>query len=197
MKKAFLIVLGSIAALIALFAVVVAMQPSEYSVERSATMAAPPDAVFGHVNDFRRWNDWSPWAKLDPNAENSFEGPDEGEGAIFRWSGNDEVGEGNMTILESRPNESIRIQLAFIKPFEGQADVGFTFEPQGDDTLVTWSMHGENSFIEKAFCMFMDMDAMIGRDYEQGLANMKEIVEAPPAVTESAESQPAEENATE
>jgi len=183
MRKKILIALAAIAGLIAGFLVVVALQPSEYSVTRSATIAAPVPEVFAQVNDFHKWEAWSPWAKLDPAAKNSFEGPDEGEDAIFRWTGNEEVGEGSMTIVENRPYELIRIKLDFVKPFEDTADVEFTFQPQDDQTVVTWSMAGRNNFIGRIMCLFMDMDEMIGGMYEQGLANMKQVVEATPAKT--------------
>jgi polyketide cyclase/dehydrase/lipid transport protein len=162
-----------------LFVVVVALQPSEFHIERKATMAAPRAAVFAQVNDFHNWESWSPWAKLDPNAKNSFEGPSAGNGAILRWAGNSDVGEGSMTITESRSNEVIRIRLDFIKPFEDTSNVEFTFKPEGDKTAVTWSMDGKNNFIAKAICLFMSMERMVGDKYEEGLANIKAIVEAP------------------
>lgn len=171
------IVVLVIGILVAGFAVVVALQPSTYHVERSAAMTASPADVFAQVNDFHKWEAWSPWAKLDPSAKYSYEGPEAGKGAIIRWAGNHEVGEGSMTIVESRPNELIRIQLDFVKPFEDTAMTEFTFKPQGDQTVVTWSMSGQNKFIGKAFCLFMNMDKMIGEKYEQGLANMKALVE--------------------
>ena len=166
-----------VAVIVLLFLGVVAMQPSEFSVTRSATISAPPAAVFAQVNDFRSWEAWSPWAKKDPDARNSFEGPASGTGAVFKWSGNQEVGEGSMTLTESRPNELIRMRLDFVKPMEDTADVEFHFQPQNDQTVVTWTMSGENNFIGKIFCLFMDMDEMIGGDFEQGLANMKSVVE--------------------
>src|SRR4026207_1583011 len=116
MRKKLLIGLGVVAGLVALFAIVVAAQPSECRSPRTATISAPPEAVFAQVNDFHNWEAWSPWAKLDPNAKNSFDGPTSGAGAGFGWSGNDKVGEGHQTIIESRPNELIRIRLDFEKP---------------------------------------------------------------------------------
>jgi len=178
-------ILGGIAAVLAVLIVVflgvVAMQPSRFRVERTTTMSAPPGRVFAQVNDFHKWEAWSPWAKLDPAAKNTFEGPSEGTGASFHWSGNDEVGEGKMTILESRPGEMVRIKLDFVKPFASTCDINFTLKPEGDRTTVTWGMAGANSFICKAMCLFMDMDKMVGGMYEKGLAQMKTIVEAPVA----------------
>jgi hypothetical protein len=166
--------------IVAVFAVVVALQPSDFRVQRSKVVAAPPSAVFAQVNDFHNWQEWSPWAKLDPNATATFEGPDSGEGAVFRWAGNDEVGEGNMKITQSRPDELIRLDLEFIKPYAGKCLTEFTFRPQGeasDQTEVAWAMSGKNNFLQKAICMFMDMDKMVGADFEKGLANIKAIVE--------------------
>jgi hypothetical protein len=177
MRRAILVILAAIVGIVALFLIVVALQPSEYHVTRTTTIDAAPAVVFAHVNDFHKWDDWSPWAKLDPDVKATYQGPDDGEGAVFRWAGNDKVGEGSMTIVESKPHERIDIELEFIKPMEGKADVDFQFEPQGDQTVVTWGMHGKNDFVGKAFCLFMDMDAMIGGDYEQGLANLKRAVE--------------------
>jgi uncharacterized protein YndB with AHSA1/START domain len=175
-------VLGSLAVLVVLFVAVfagfVAMQPSVFRVERSTTISAAPEKVFGEVNDFHKWEAWSPWAKLDPKARNRFEGPPAGTGAVFAWAGNNEVGEGKMTITESRPGELVRIKLDFLKPFESTSTAEFRFEPAGDRTTVTWSMFGQNSFMCKAACLFMDMDRMVGGEFEKGLAAMKAVAEA-------------------
>jgi uncharacterized protein YndB with AHSA1/START domain len=168
-----------IAVIVVAFVIVVALQPSEFRVARSATIAAPATVVFAQVNDFHKWEAWSPWAKLDPAAKNSFEGPSAGTGAIFRWSGNNEVGEGSMTITESRPSDRIRIKLDFTKPFEATNTTEFTFEPKGSQTVVTWSMSGTNNFIAKAFCLFNNMDKMLGGQFEKGLAQMASAAEKP------------------
>jgi Polyketide cyclase / dehydrase and lipid transport len=177
MRKKLLIALAAVAAVLAAFAVVVAMQPSEFRVARSAIIFAPAPDVFAQVNDFHNWEAWSPWAKLDPNAKVSFAGPHSGEGAIFTWSGNSKVGEGRMTLIESKPAERIRIKLDFVKPMEGTSIAQFVFTPQGESTAVTWSMTGHNNFIAKAVCLFMNMDRMIGGDFEQGLVNLRAVVE--------------------
>jgi hypothetical protein len=160
-------------------AAVIAFQPAEFSVKRSATMAAPPAEVFARVNNFRQWEAWSPWAKLDPKSKVTFEGPSSGKGAVFKWSGNDKVGEGSMTIVESQPARQVRIKLAFVRPYESTADTVFDFAPAGTDTTVTWTMSGRNdNFIAKAFCLVMGgPDRMVGPDFERGLAQMKTIVE--------------------
>ena len=175
----------ALAAVVVVFLAVVAAQPSDFRVSRSATMAAQPDAVFAQVNDFHKWDAWSPWAKLDPAAKNTFEGPSSGVGAGFAWDGNNEVGAGRMTITESREHDLIRIKLEFVRPFAGTSTAEFTFQPQGDKTVVTWSMFGEQNFIGKAFSLFMDCDAMIGGDFEKGLTSMKAIVERPQDETPS------------
>lgn len=177
MKKILLLLVVIILAFISY----VATRPSDFSVTRSATMSASPEVIFAQVNDFHKWNDWSPWAKLDPNAKNSFEGPDSGEGAIFRWDGDKNVGAGNMTIVESHPFAHIGIRLEFIKPFAGLNKTDFTFKPEGPQTLVTWTMSGKNNFIAKAMGVFMDCDKMIGDMFEKGLAQMKSNVEKAPA----------------
>lgn len=158
-------------------AVYAAFQPSEYRVQRSAVIAAPPAAVFPHVNELRKWEAWSPWAKRDPEMKQTYDGAPSGEGATSHWSGNSEVGEGRMTIVESRPDELVTIRLEFIKPFESTSSSQFDFQPEGAGTRVTWSMHGENEYIGKVLCLFMDMDAMIGADFEEGLAALKAVAE--------------------
>ena len=177
LKKILLSLVSIIVVCVIGFAVVVAMQPAEFGVSRSATMKAPRSEVFAQINDLRRWEAWSPWAKLDPNAEVFYEGPSAGTGAVFGWSGNDEIGAGKMTITESKPDELIRMRLEFTRPMEDSADTEFTFAAEGDGSVVTWTMSGENNFVAKAICMFMDMDAMVGAQFEEGLKNIKTIVE--------------------
>jgi len=172
------IALGVIAAAIVLFLIVVAMQPSEFAVSRSTTISATPSAVFGHVNDFHKWEAWNPWGKIDPAMKKTYEGQPSGTGASYTWVGNGHVGEGRMTITDSQPHELIRIRLEFKKPFAGTNIAEFTFQPQGRETTVTWSMSGNKVFATKAIGMFMSMDRMIGGQFEKGLADMKAVVEA-------------------
>jgi uncharacterized protein YndB with AHSA1/START domain len=174
MLKKILIVL---VLLIAGFAGFVALQPSEFSVERTATIAAPPAAVFAHVDDLHKWEAWSPWAKLDPNAKVAYEGAPAGKGAAFTWAGNDKVGEGRMTIVESRPGELVDIKVDFTRPFEGTNSSAFAFKPAGDGTAVTWSMSGHQNFIQKAVCLVMNGKKMIGDQLDQGLAQLKTVAE--------------------
>ncbi len=199
MKQRLLIVLAVLLCLAAFFAGIVAIQPEDFSITRSAVIKATPDKVSDRIDNFKAWGDWSPWAKLDPNAKEEFEGPERGPGAIMKWSGNDEVGEGQMTILETRPGEYVKIKLDFIRPMVATSLVEFQLEPQGDETKVTWAMSGKNNFVAKAFNLIVDCDKMVGGDFEKGLASMKALVEAPPALTEEPQSktQPDAESAPE
>jgi len=171
-------ILIGIAVVIALFVILILTRPSEFSVSRSATMDVTPAAVFSQLNDFHKWEAWSPWAKMDPNAKNSFDGPTSGEGAKFAWDGNSDVGAGNMTITESVPNDHVRIRLEFIRPFAGVNDTLFTIKPVGDKTNVSWTMSGKYNFIGKAISLFMDCDKMVGPQFEKGLANMEAAAKA-------------------
>src|SRR5215831_21325231 len=109
-------VLISLAVIVIILAIIVALQPSEFRVARSTTIAAPPAVVFAQINDFHKWEAWNPWGKMDPGMKQSYEGEPAGVGAVYRWSGNNEVGEGRMTIVETRPNEQVKVQLDFHKP---------------------------------------------------------------------------------
>jgi len=140
-------------------------------------MAAPAELPFGLVNSFGNWQYWSPWEKLDPAMKKTLDGPFAGPGAIYMWSGNDKAGQGKMTILESQLYERIRIQLEFIKPWQATNLTTFTFEPAPEGVTVRWAMEGQNTFVGKAFSLFLDMDGMIGKDFERGLADMKALVE--------------------
>jgi hypothetical protein len=171
------IIIG-IVIVVVVFVVIVAMQPSEATITRSMTMPLPAAPIYAQVNDFHKWEAWSPWAKLDPAAKNSFEGAPSGEGAIFTWSGNKEIGEGRMTIIESKPTEMVRIKLEFMRPFPAINDTSFTFKPDGNQTKVTWTMTGKRPFMVKMVCMFMNMDKMVGGDFEKGLAQMKAAAES-------------------
>jgi polyketide cyclase/dehydrase/lipid transport protein len=171
-------ILIALAAIVLIFLVVVAMQPSEFRMERSATIAAPQADVFAQVNDFHKWEAWSPWAKLDPAAKVAFEGPEAGQGAVMTWAGNNEVGEGKMTLTESRPNELVKTRVDMVKPFEGTSTAEFTFKPEGDQTAVTWSVGAHHNFIEKALCLVMNGKKMMSGLMDQGLAQMKSVAES-------------------
>ena len=171
-------ILFGLAVVVVLFVAIVAMQPSEFRVERTAIVSAPARAVFAQVNDFHRWEAWNPWSKIDPAMKQTYEGSPLGTGAIYTWTGNNQVGEGRMTIIESRPSDLIRIKLEFFKPFAATNIEEFTFKPEGDQTAVTWRMTGKNNFIAKAVHLFVNMDKMVGGQFEKGLAQMKSVAEA-------------------
>ncbi|MFO0757224.1 MAG: SRPBCC family protein [Byssovorax sp.] len=169
-----------LAVVLVLFILVVATRPSSFHVERSATIKAPPAAARAAVADFHGWQAWSPWEKLDPGMKKTFTGPASGTGAVYEWVGNDKVGEGRMTITEATADK-VTIRLEFIKPFASTNTTTFTFTPSGSETKVTWAMDGHNDFMGKAFSMFMDMDKMVGGDFERGLAALKQVAESAPA----------------
>jgi Polyketide cyclase / dehydrase and lipid transport len=169
-----------LAVVIAAFAIVVALQPDEFRVARSATMAVPPQVVFAQVDDLRKWEAWNPWQKVDPAMKLNFTGPPAGPGASYSWVGNRDVGEGRLTIVESRPNDLVKIKLEFMKPFTATNMATFAFKPDGNKTLVTWSMEGRNNYFAKALHLVINMDRMVGGEFEKGLADMKKVAEAAP-----------------
>lgn len=172
---------AGVGALIVVLLIVVATRPDTYHVERSTTISAAPEAVYANVADFHKWHAWSPWDKLDPQMKMTFEGTQGTVGASYAWVGNDQVGEGKMTVLSVDPNKRVEIDLHFIKPFDSSAKNGFVFDAAGKETKVTWYMDGNNNFISKFMCLFMDMDQMIGKDFEKGLADLKKVSETAPA----------------
>jgi len=161
--------------LVALLFIIIALRPAEFTYVRSAKIAAPPEKVFPHVNDLHQWQAWSPWAKLDPNSKSTFTGPGTGVGAAMAWAGNNKVGEGKMTIIESRPGELIRIRLEFLKPMQATHTAEFTFKAEGSLTVLKWAMSGRNNFMGKAFGLFVNCDKMIGGQFEQGLASLNAV----------------------
>ena len=181
----FVKILIGLAVLVGLFLIVVATRPSAFRITRKATIAAPVSAIFAEVNDFHKWVAWSPFEKFDPAAKKTYEGPTSGVGAIYRWAGNSQAGEGSSTITESRPNELVRMKLEFLKPFKATNTAEFTFEPSGDQTVVTWSMSGNNNFMAKAFGLIMNCDKMVGSQFEEGLANLRTLVERTPAIAQA------------
>jgi hypothetical protein len=170
-------ILVALLVIVVVLVAVVAMQPSEFRVARATAIAAPAPVVFAQVNDFHKWEAWNPFGKLDPAAKLTYEGAPVGAGATYAWSGNSQVGAGRATIVESRPSDLIRIKLEFLKPMAGTSTAEFTFKPEGDRTAVTWSMTGTNNFLAKAMCLVVNMDRMIGSQFEKGLADMKAAAE--------------------
>jgi uncharacterized protein YndB with AHSA1/START domain len=179
MAMASKIALG-IAAVLALLAVFVATRPSRFHVERSVTIAAPPESVFAHVDDFHAWADWSPWEKLDPGMKRTFRGAPSGVGATYAWSGNDKVGEGRMAIEKSEKPSLVSVRLEFLKPFSATNTATFTFAGVAGGTKATWAMDGTNDFVAKAIHLVMDMDKLVGGDFERGLAALKAVAERAP-----------------
>jgi uncharacterized protein YndB with AHSA1/START domain len=169
-----------LAAIIAIILIVASFQPGEMTVSRSATIAAAPEAVFKVVNDFRQWDSWSPWSKMDPKMTITLEGPPEGAGAKYHWSGNSEVGEGTTTLVESKPSEKVAMRIDMVRPMAGSSDVQFLFAPEGTGTKVTWAMQGKKPFVGKVFGLFVDCEKMCGDQFNEGLANLKKIVESTP-----------------
>lgn len=166
------------AVVLGLLLVVIAMQPGEFKIERSADISAPAAVVFPMVNDLHAWGQWSPWEKLDPGMKKTFSGAAVGKGAIYEWDGNDKVGSGRMEITDSVDNARVLIKLDFIKPFEASNMTDLTLKPSGNATKVTWAMTGKNNFMSKAFSLVMNMDKMVGADFEKGLAELKRLSEA-------------------
>ncbi len=157
-------------------AVFIHTRDDKFSLTRNALIPAPPDKVFEQVNNLRKWNAWSPWARMDPNAKNTFEGPESGLNASMSWAGNKNVGEGKMTIIESRPAELLRFKLEFYKPFKGTNQAEFTFNPETDGTRVTWTMTGDKNFMAKAMHLVMNCDKMVGSQFEDGFKNLDEVL---------------------
>lgn len=173
MLYAVLILIVLVAAVLA----IAATRPAVFSVRRGTVINAAPARVFAFVDDFRRWPDWSPWEVRDPAMQRSLGGAEKGLGAVYEWNGDRNVGQGRMEIIESTPPSRIAIKLDFIRPFEGHNVATFTFAQDGDDTVVDWVMHGPNRFLSKVMQVFIDMDRMIGKDFEAGLAKLKSAAE--------------------
>jgi uncharacterized protein YndB with AHSA1/START domain len=163
---------------LAFVAVLISMQPATYRVVRNITIDVPPAAIYTQISDFHNWNAWSPWAKLDPNMKQTFDGPPAGVGAAYSWQGNKEAGEGRMAITEAVPGDRVAIDLQFLKPFPSTSTIRFTLRPEGTGTSVLWDMEGTTTFASKAIELFYGMDKMVGPDFERGLAQLKTVSEA-------------------
>jgi hypothetical protein len=158
--------------------VIAATKPDTFRVQRATSINAPPEKIFAHINDFHNWVAWSPYEHLDPTMKKTYSGPASGKGAVYEWDGNDKAGAGRMEITDTSPPSKVTIKLDFIKPFEAHNLVEFTLVPLGGSTDVTWDMHGSSPYLFKLMCLFMNMDEMIGKDFETGLANLKARAEA-------------------
>lgn len=157
--------------------VVAAARPDTLKVERAAAINASPVTIFALINDFHQWGNWSPYEKLDPAMKRSFSGTASGEGAVYEWDGNAKAGQGRMEITQSSPASKVVIGLDFIRPFEGHNIAEFTLQPRGDAVEVRWSMRGPSPYMAKLMGIFLNMDRMIGKDFEVGLANLKALAE--------------------
>lgn len=174
-------ILLSVAAILVAGLVIVlilaAMRPDTFTLQRSLAINAPPERIFRLINEFRNWTQWSPWEKLDPNLKRDYSGAPAGVGAIYAWEGDKKVGQGRMEIVEATVPSKVALKLDFIRPFEAHNDVTFALEPAGAATNVTWTMTGPTPFVAKIFHVFVDMDRMVGGDFEAGLASMKAAAE--------------------
>ena len=171
-------IIGLIVALvIAGVLILAATRPDTFRVQRATTIQAPPQKVFEFIDDFNRWSVWSPWEKKDPAMKRTFGAATSGKGATYAWQGNKDVGQGSMEIAASAPPSRVAIKLDFVKPFEAHNMVEFTLEPKGEATAVTWSMQGHTPYFAKIIHLFFDMDSMVGKDFEAGLASLKSAAE--------------------
>jgi hypothetical protein len=168
---------GIVLGLIVLFLVVVALRSSDFRMSRSILINAPPSKAFEFVNTIRNWELWSPWQHIDPNMKQVYNEIPSGPGASQSWNGNNQVGEGTMTVKSVETDRLIDMKLEFLRPMKANNDVTLTFDPEGGATKVTWAMAGKHDFMGKAFDLVMNLDKMVGKDFEKGLAKLKEVVE--------------------
>ena len=166
-----------IVVLIVAILIYAATKPGDFRVQRTTAIKAPADKIFPLINDYNNWPSWSPYEKLDPNMKKTLGGTGSGKGAVYEWDGNSKAGKGRMEITDSVPPSKVTIQLDFSKPMEGHNVAEFTLEPSGDSTNVTWAMSGPMPYIAKVMSVFVDMDKMIGKEFETGLGNMKAVAE--------------------
>jgi uncharacterized protein YndB with AHSA1/START domain len=167
----------AIVVLVAAVLISAAMQPDTFRIQRSASIQAPPERIFAVLNDFQQSPSWSPYEKKDPAMRRAFSGAPVGKGSVYEFDGNKDVGAGRIEIIESLPPTKVTLQLDMLKPFKARNVVEYTLEPRGDATEVTWAMHGPAPFLSKVMCLFVDMDKMVGTDFEVGLANLKAVTE--------------------
>jgi hypothetical protein len=170
-------IIAIVVVLIAGVLVFAATRPDSFQVQRTATIQAPPEKIFPLINDFNRWGAWSPWEKKDPGMKRSYGSVTAGNGAVYAWDGNKDVGQGSMEITESVAPSRLALRLSFVKPFEARNNVEFSLEPRGAATQVTWTMHGRVPYISKIIHLFVDIDRMVGGDFETGLASLKALAE--------------------
>jgi uncharacterized protein YndB with AHSA1/START domain len=177
MRKLIGIVAAVLLVAIAAILVLAAMKPDTFRVERTASIKAPPEKIFPLISDFDNWGAWSPYEKKDPNMKRTRSGAANGKGAVYAWEGDKNVGKGRMEIAEASPPSKVSLKLDFERPFEAHNIVNFTMEPKGDATSVTWAMQGPVPYMAKIAHVIFNMDRMVGRDFEAGLANLKTLAE--------------------
>jgi Polyketide cyclase / dehydrase and lipid transport len=162
---------------LAAFLLFVSRKPNEFALSRSTVIAAPATEIFPWINNMKRFNQWNPWANVDPTSTMTYSGPEEGPNASHSWMGK-KVGEGSMTLSQQTPPTDVAFALEFLKPFRASNIASFNLEPSGAQTKVTWTMTGRNSFFNKLFQTFVSMDKMVGKDFDKGLASLKQLVES-------------------
>ncbi|QEN87298.1 SRPBCC family protein [Labrys sp. KNU-23] len=170
-------VLAILVIVLAAVLILAATRPPSFEVKRSLEIEAPPGRIYPLLADFHQWSRWSPYEKLDLAMQRSFSGAESGKGAVYAWEGNGKAGAGRMEIVEAAPERGIDIKLDFIRPFRANNRAAFAFTQAGDATRVTWSMQGAAPFVARLMGLFINMDRMIGKDFEQGLTNLKAAVE--------------------
>jgi uncharacterized protein YndB with AHSA1/START domain len=178
MVEAIVIILGVVAVVIVGLLALAASRPDSFRVERRTRIKAPAEKIFPLVNDLRRHGLWSPWEKKDPAMQRTYSGAASGQGSVYEWDGNKNIGQGRIEIAEAVPPSRVVFDMHFIKPFEARNTGEFTLASNGDSTDVTWAMYGRSPFLSKVMGLFINMDRMIGREFETGLANLKAITEA-------------------
>lgn len=163
-------------ALIAVFGIA-AMKPDHFRVERSIEIDASPETIFPFINDLKKQISWSPWEKKDPDMQRTYSGAEAGPGAKYHWSGDKNIGEGRMEIVESSPQKGVLMKLDFISPMQANNLAEFRFDPRGGKTSVTWAIFGPHPLLHRAMGLFMSFDKMVGNEFEKGLASLKAQVE--------------------
>ena len=177
MFEVIIIIAIVLAVAIAAILILAATKPNTFRIERSAVINSPAERIFSVLSDFHQWGGWSPWENKDPDMKRTFGGAERGKGAVYGWEGDKNVGTGRMEILEASTPSKLVIKLDFLKPFEAHNTAEFTMLPQGNATNVHWVMHGPSSFMDKVMHVFIDMDKMVGKDFEAGLVNLKKLTE--------------------
>ncbi len=176
----------TIAVLLIVLLAFAATQPDEFRIERSASINAPAETIFSQINDFKSWRPWSPFEKKDPNMKRTYSGAETGVGSMYAWDGNNDIGAGSMEITEAVPSTRVVVAMHFLRPMDSKSTVAFTIVPQGETNTVTWSMYGPNNFLSKIMNVFINIDKMVGADFEAGLADLKAIAEKQAAADKAA-----------